>query len=408
VIQARQFKLMMVCPIAGLALLSGCRSSAPQTKGAGGPPAVPVSVAVATQQDVPVEIRAIGTVEASSVVQVKSQIAGQLLSVHFVEGREVEKGALLFNIDPRPYQEALKQAEAALQKDQAALAQAQANLGRDIAQEKNARADSDRYTSLEKQGIISRSQSEQYRTSADALHESVQADQAAIASARASLESSRASIDRAKLDLNYCEIRSPISGRVGNLLVHPGNLVSVNSADPLVIIHQITPIFISFGVPEDQLPMVRRRSGMGQLVVDASPQGEADKHIRGTLSVIDNTVDTNTGTIKLKATFANSERTLWPGQFVNVALTLDTLRQATLVPSEAVQSGQKGQFTFVVKPDQTVEARVVTLGPAVGHNLVVKSGIEPGETVVTDGQLRLFPGARIQAVSASKLDSPGQ
>jgi len=352
-----------------------------------------------------VEIRAIGTVEPSSIVQVKAQISGELLSVHFVEGANVNKGDLLFKIDPRPYEEALRQAEAALQKDTAQLRQAEANRARDIAQEKNAQSDASRYAALEKEGVISRSQGDQYRTTADALRESVRADEAAIESARASIQSDRSAIDRAKLELAYCEIRSPISGRAGNLLVHPGNLVSANGQSPLVVIHQITPIFVSFGVPEEQLSAVRRLSGTRKLAVQATLQGDTGKVASGVLSVIDNTVDPNTGTIKLKATFANEERVLWPGQFASVVLTLDKRNNAIVVPAEAVQVAQKGQMIFVVKADQTVEPRPVKVGPAIGRKLIIESGIAAGETVVTDGQLRLFPGARVQAVPASKVDS---
>jgi multidrug efflux system membrane fusion protein len=385
-----------------IALLCGC--SAPKVQTAGPPPAVPVSVAVATLETAPVEIHAIGTVEPSSIVQVKSQISGELLSVHFVEGANVNKGDLLFKIDPRPYEDALRQAEAALQKDTAQLRQAEANLARDTAQEKNAQAESARYTALAKEGVISRSQSDQYKTSADALREALRADEAVIESARASIQSDRAAIDRAKLDLSRCEIRAPISGRAGNLLVHPGNLVAANSQEPLVVIHQITPIFVSFGVPEEQLAAIRRRSA-GKLLVQASFQNEPDKTARGVLTVIDNTVDPNTGTIKLKAAFDNKERLLWPGQFVNVSLTLDTRNNAVVVPAEAVQAAQKGQFVYVVKPDQSVESRIVTVGPALGRKIIIESGVNAGETVVTDGQLRLFPGAHVKPVPASKVDS---
>jgi multidrug efflux system membrane fusion protein len=385
------------------ALLCGCTAPKVQSAG-GGPPPVPVSVAVATQETAPVEVHAIGTVEPSSIVQVKSQIAGELNSVHFVEGADVNKGDLLFKIDPRPYEEALRQAEAAVQKDTAQLRQAEANLGRDNAQLRNAQSDATRYTQLEKEGVISRSQSDQYRTSADALRESVRADEAAIESAKASVQSDRSAIDRAKLDLSYCEIRSPLSGRAGNLLVHPGNLVQASGTNPLVVIHQIAPIFVSFGVPEDQLSAIRSRSAGRKLEVAASMQNEPGKVTRGVLTVIDNTVDPATGQIKLKATFGNTERVLWPGQFVNVSLTLDSRQNAVVVPSEAVQAAQKGQFIYVVKSDQTVEPRVVTVGPAIGRKIIVESGIAAGETVVTDGQLRLFPGARIQAVPASKAD----
>jgi multidrug efflux system membrane fusion protein len=383
-------------------LLIGC--NAPKAQMAGPPPAVPVSVAVATQESLAVEIRAIGSVEPSETVQVKSQIAGELMNVRFVEGGEVNKGDLLFEIDPRPYREALRQAEAALARDGAQLRQAQANLARDEAQSKFASADAARYQDLAKAGVVSRAQSDQSMTNADALRESIRASQATIESARAAIESDRSAVDRAKLDLSYCEIRSPISGRAGNLLVHAGNLVKSNDT-ALVVINKIKPTFVTFAVPENRLSAIRESSRTRKLPVEVSLQEDPGKHVRGILSVIDNTVDVNTGTIRLKATFPNEAGLLWPGQFVTVGLTLDTLRNATVVPAEAVQPGQQGQFVYVVKPDQTVEPRVVTAGAVMGRKMIIEKGIAPGEKVVTDGQLRLFPGAKIEPVAAGKIDS---
>jgi multidrug efflux system membrane fusion protein len=382
-------------------LLAGC--SKPQAQAGGGMPPVPVSVAVAAQESVPVEVRAIGTVEPSTTVQIKSQVAGELLSVHFTEGRDVNKDDLLFEIDPRPYRDALAQAEAAVAKDRAQLAQAQANVGRDQAQAKSAEADARRYEELAKEQVASTMQATQQRATADAARESVNADQAAIESARASLDSDQAAIARAKLDLSYCEIRSPVSGRTGNLLVHPGNLIKVNDV-ALVVINQITPIFVSFGVPEEQLDAIRQRA-KDNLVVQAATDAEPDKISRGRLKVVDNAVDSNTGTIRLKAVFDNSDHLLWPGQFVNVVLTLNTQSNAIVVPSEAVQDGQRGQFIFVVKSDQTVETRPVTVARTIGKKTVIAKGVAPGETVVTDGQMRLYPGAKIQAVAAGKVDN---
>lgn len=375
-----------------------------QAQQTGGMPPVPVSVAVATEESIPVEIRAVGTVEPSSTVQIKSQVAGQLASVHFTEGRDVNKDDLLLDIDPQPYRDALAQAEAAVAKDRAQLAQAQANVGRDSAQAKSAEADAYRYEQLAKEGVAPQMQATQTRATADAAHESVRADQAAIASAQASLESDQAAVARAKLDLNYCEIRSPLSGRAGNLLVHPGNLVKVNDV-ALVVINRITPVFVSFGVPEERLNAVKQRSAAGRLEVEAYSDADPQRIARGSLKVIDNAVDSTTGTIKLKAVFDNPDRMLWPGQFVNVRLTLDTESNAIVVPSEAVQDGQRGQFICVVKPDQSVEFRPVTVDRTIGRKAVIAKGVAPGETVVTDGQLRLFPGARIQPVPASKIDN---
>ncbi|MDQ6698568.1 MAG: efflux RND transporter periplasmic adaptor subunit [Acidobacteriota bacterium] len=382
---------------------AGCKPQNAQS--AGPPPPVPVSVAVAKSETVPAEIHAVGTVEPSAVIQVKSQVAGELLRVRFTEGGNIKKGDLLFEIDPRPYRQTLRQTEAAVERDQAQLRQAEANLARETAQSRNADSDATRYDQLAKEGVVSKTQNDLFRTSADALRQSMRADQAAIESARASVESDRAAVERAKLDLNYCEIRSPVSGRAGNLLVHPGNLVKANGDNPLVVINQVTPIFVTFGAPEEHLTEIRRNSASRKLLVTASPQDDPGKLIRGALSVVDNTVDTNTGQIRLKATFDNKERLLWPGQFVNVALTVGEQKNAITVPSEAVQPGQQGQMIYVVKPDQTVEPRIVTVGATHGGSVIVEKGVAAGETIVTDGQLRLFPGARIQAVAASKIDS---
>ena len=264
-------------------------------------------------------------------------------------------------------------------------------------------ADAYRYEQLAKEGVAPQMQATQTRATADAAHESVRADEAAIESARASLQSDQSAVARAKLDLGYCEIHSPVTGRAGNLLVHPGNLVKVNDV-ALVVINGMAPIFVSFGVPEDQLDTVRQRA-RSSLPVEASPSAEPNHVARGVLKVIDNSVDANTGTIRLKAVFDNADRMLWPGQFVNVLLTLNTQRNATVVPSEAVQDGQHGQFIFVVKADQTVESRPVTVDRVIGHKAVIGKGVAAGETVVTDGQLLLFPGAKIQPVPAGKVDN---
>ena len=379
--------------------LEACRSR--EVKSAGPPPPVPVSIAIAAEESVPQEIRAVGTVEPSSVVQIKSQISGELTEVRFVEGGEVRKGDRLLQIDPRPYQEALRQSEAAVSRDRAQQRQAEANLARDNAQLKNADAIATRWAALQKQGVIAREQSDQMRTNADTLRESVRAGAAAVESARASVENDLAAVEKAKLDLSYCEIRSPISGRAGNLLVHAGNLVKASDV-PLVVINQIEPIFVSFGVPEQHLAEIRKNSTARKLPVRVSLKEEPSKIARGSLAVIDNTVDNATGTIRLKATFDNHERILWPGQFVNAVLVLDTLKNMTVIPSEAVQAGQQGQFVYVVKPDQSVERRDVTLGATLENRVIVEKGVAPGETVVTDGQLRLFPNAHIQAVPGGK------
>jgi membrane fusion protein, multidrug efflux system len=383
--------------------LAGCQTE--KTQSAGPPPPTPVSIAVAAEQSVPTEVQAVGTVESSAVIQVKSQISGELVKVAFTEGADVKEGDLLFEIDSRPYQEALRQAEAALNRDTANLHQAEANREKDVAQSHSLEADASRNAQLAKEGIVSHTQDEQSRAASESNHAAINADQAAIESYRASVESDRSAIDRAKLDLTYCQIRSRVTGRAGNLLVHEGNIVSANTTN-LVVINKMDPIWISFGVPEEHLAAIQRSSAGRKLAVQAIPKDTQNpKPVRGELSVIDNTVDSTTGTIRLKATFENAKRQLWPGQFVNVSLTLDTQARAIVVPSEAVQPGQKGQMVYVVKPDQTVEPRNVRAGAIHGSEVVIQEGLAAGETVVVDGQLRLFPGAHIQPVAASKVDS---
>jgi len=393
-------KIQFVLLGAAIVFAAACTEKKVQTAG-GGPPPVPVSVATAASESVPVEIRVVGDVEPSSTVQIKSQVAGELTSVHFTEGQNVEKGQLLFEIDARPYEEAMRQAEANVARDEAQLNQAEATRLKDIASLKNAEADADRYTALQKEGVVSRQQADASRTNADVLKESIRADEAAVESARASINADVSAVATAKLNLSYCRIESPVSGRTGNLLVQAGNLVKVNDV-PLVVINRIAPIFISFSVPEEQLSQVRARYASGsKLGVEVTPQDSPGAASHGVLTVVDNTVDTTTGTIKLKATVPNDDHRLWPGQFVNVVLTLDTQRDATVIPSEAVQAGQQGSFVYVVKLNKTVEARPVTVGQTLERRVVIDKGLAAGETVVTDGQLLLAPGAPV-------FELPGQ
>jgi membrane fusion protein, multidrug efflux system len=369
---------------------------------AGGPPPVPVALAKATQESIPLEVRVVGTIEASARVEVKSQVAGELLRVYFTEGQNVKKGEPLFELDARPYEDALRQAQALLARDKAQLQQAEAGLARDNAQLKYADADAARYTELAKAGVISRAQSDQVRTTADVTRESARATQASIETAKAGIESDMAAIERAKLDISYTKINAPISGRTGNLLVHAGNLVKPNDV-PLVVINQLTPIWTTFSVPEQHLGTIRRLAAQRKLPVRVSLQDDPGRSITGELSVIDNTVDASTGTIRLKAVFPNSDGLLWPGQFVNVTLNLDTIANAIVVPAEAVQEGQQGRFIYVVKEDKSVEPRLVTAGRIFDRRIVIEKGIQAGDTVVTDGHLRLYPGAKVVQVDMKRL-----
>jgi multidrug efflux system membrane fusion protein len=389
-----------------LVCLLGCAKQddkANKTKGV--LPPTPVTIAQAQALDIPIQVRQIGSVEPVAVIAVKALIGGELTKVFFKEGEEVKKGQELFEIDPRPYQQALAQAQAAVQKDIALVTQAEANLARDRAQAANAKQQAQRYAGLAAEGVISKDQNDSYQTTSQAQSESVRADEAALGSAKASVVSDNTAIDTAKLELSYCYIRSPIDGRAGSILIQAGNLVKANDTNALVNINQIQPVYVTFSAPEQLLPEIRRYNAGHALAVSAKGVADGSNSgvtATGQLTFIDNAVDSTTGTIKLKATFPNNDHALWPGQFITVVMTLRVLNHATVVPSEAIQSGQKGQFAFVVKPDQTVETRVVTVGQTVDNQIVVETGISPGETVVTDGQLRLFPGAHIRVVPAAK------
>jgi multidrug efflux system membrane fusion protein len=343
---------------------------------------------------VPVDISVIGNVEAYATITVKAQVGGELTKVHFEEGDFVKSGDMLFTIDARTYQAQLSQAEASLAKSTAQLAQAEANLARDVASEKYSRAQAERYNRLTKEGIISKEQNDQVQSNLDALVQGINADKAAIQSAKADIASMKAAIENAHVMLGYTTIRSPIDGRTGNLAVKQGNIVSSNTTD-LMTINRVQPIYVTFSVPESQLRSIKRYMGEGKLKVMAASQDDPGPPEVGVLTFIDNAVDTSTGTIKLKGTFQNTNRKLWPGEFIRVILRLTTQPDAVVVPNQAVQTGQDGQYVFVVKQDQTVESRPVTVGSRVDQELVVESGLKAGETVVTEGQLRLAPGMRV-------------
>jgi membrane fusion protein, multidrug efflux system len=363
---------------------------------------VPVTVASSTTKDVPVEVRVIGTVEAFSTVAVKSQVTGELKEVHFKEGDEVKSGDRLFLVDPRPFEWELKRVEANLLRNVAQGKQAQANLARDSAQAKLAGVEAQRFERLVQQGIVAREEYDRARANLDALEAVVNADRAAIENSEQAVHADRAAIENVRLQLDYSSIKSPISGRTGSLMVHQGNVVRANET-PLVTINQISPLYVGFAVPEQTLPDIKKYMAAGNLRVDANPTNDEQGAVHGDLTFVDNAVDSNTGTIRLKATFANKERRLWPGQFVNVVMTLTRERGAVVVPSQAVQAGQSGPYVFVVKPDLSVESRPVVVGRTVGGEAVIAKGVRSGERVVTDGHLRLVPGSIVEIKSSLEV-----
>jgi multidrug efflux system membrane fusion protein len=392
-----------------LALLScwisqGCIRKDPQPagkkmEGGGG---VPVTVATVTRKDVPLDLLLVGNVEAYLTITVKAQVSGELTRVSFREGDYVKRGELLFTIDPRQLEAQLSQAQANLARDEAQLGLVEANLARDKAQEKYAEAQVSRYVTLLEHALISKEQAEQVRTSAEAASAAVEADEAAIRSARATVAATRATVENIKVQLGYTSIRSPIDGRTGNLNVKQGNVVTANSTD-LMTINQVQPIYVTFSVPEARLPEIRK----SQLVL-ATPQTTTAIMETGEVAFIDNAVDPTTGTIKIKGTFANKERKLWPGEFVRVTLRLGTQQNALVVPNQVVQTGQEGSYVFVIKDDRTAEMRPVVTGARVDQDLVVEKGLRIGETVVAEGQLRLAPGMRVQIQSSQDEPPKGR
>jgi multidrug efflux system membrane fusion protein len=393
--------------VTGFVLLvgaAGCSGSAAGPGGGGGGRggrgrgeggAVPVVTTKVAERDVPVDLAAIGNVEASTTISVRSQVTGQLQNVSFREGDFVKKGQLLFTIDRRPFEAALQQAQANLVRDQALLNQAEAQLTRDGAQAEYSQLSAERQANLQKNGIVSKDVLEQARASAEAQAAAVKADRAAVESARAQLVAQQAAVDNAKLQLDYCTIESPIDGRTGNIAVKSGNLVTANNTE-LMTIAQVEPIFVTFSVPAIQLgPVKAGFGGKDKIAVTVTPQDGAATPVQGDLAFIDNAVDASTDTIKLKGRFTNSDHRLWPGQFARVSVRVTTIPHAVVIPNQAVQTGQDGQFVFLVKGD-AVDQQAITTGQRVGEDVVVEKGLQAGQTVVTEGQLRLEAGTKIQ------------
>ncbi len=350
--------------------LMGCPKPPPPKSA---PPPAPVTVAVSQKKTVPIQVRTIGTVKALAMVSIRPRVGGEITEVHFKEGDYVTKNQKLLIIDPRPYEVAVRSAQAALGKSREVLRGAERELER-----------------LERVGVASAVELDVARTNA--------------ASAKASVAVEEAALESAKLQLGFTTINSPIDGRVGELLVNRGNLVEATGSTPLVVIYQVSPISVAFALPEQQLPLVMAARQEGPLAVEAHLRNGESSH-KGTLSFIDNAVNTGSGTVMLKAEFPNEDRQLWPGQFVDVTLTIRERPDSVVIPSEAVQAGQKGTYVYVVKSDNTVEYRDVTVALEWGEESVIASGLSAGETVVAEGQLRLVNGAKV-SVKGNESPTP--
>ena len=356
--------------LATVLALAACSDNAAAGKGRAQAPAVPVTVGDVVEKTIAVQLTAVGNAQAYTTVGIKSQINGQLVEVRFKEGQDVRKDDLLFVIDQRPFEAALRQADAALNQRQAEVRQALAAVERDTAQLANARVQERRYRELVAKELIAREQYDQLNTNMAAMEATVEADRAAVENARAALQAAQANVDNARLQLGYTTLRSPIEGRTGNLLVQNGNILKANDEGPIVVINQIHPIYVSFAVPEQHLADIKKHRAAGPLKVLARLPRQQETLATGELTFVNNAVDQTTGTIQLKATFANQDNVLWPGQYLDVSLLI-TSRTAVVVPSQAIQPGQQGPYVFVVKPDQTVESRLVTPGVRLGAETIV-------------------------------------
>ena len=382
----RMMPIAIGCVLGSVILLAGALSTGCEAKGVSGAStgpdadaAMPVTVATATREDVPVQVQAIGWAEAYATVTIRPQVEGQLTEIHFTEGQQIKIGDLLFTIDPRPFVAALRLSEANLLKDQA--------LAQDAEREAN------RVTDLFAKNMAADRERDQARANSDAVRAQVQADEAAV--------------ENAKLRLEYCTIRSPIDGRAGVRLVDVGNIVEANKT-ALVTLNQISPIFVTFSVAERHLSLIKQQMQAAPLAVETRFADEPSDPIIGRLAFVDNQVDTLTGMVRLKATFPNEDHRLWPGRFVNVALTISKQQDAVVVPTSAVQTGQHGTFVFVVRGDSTVEMRPVSVGANVHERTVLSEGVQAGEVVVTDGQLRLTPGVKVRSKANANAEAASQ
>jgi multidrug efflux system membrane fusion protein len=402
-------RLGVVLAVAGLSaiLFTGCTNKAQQSFAR--PPA-PVSVTEAVTQDVPTYLDAIGKTVAREVVSIQPQVSGRITQIHFTDGANVRKGDLLFTIDPRPFEANLRQAQANVSRDAALKKQAEANLARDEAQVKYGDIQAKRYRQLVEQGVVSREQYEQIQTNADSLVATVEADRAAVHSADEVIKVDMAAVESAKVQLSYCYIRSPIDGRAGQRLVDVGNVVnpggsSGNSGsgngtsgngNSMLVIERLDPIYADFTISQNNLGEVQQQMSQGRLRAEVRLPDTSDYPVIGQLTFLDNAVQNNTGTVNLRVTIPNAGHLFWPGRFVNIRLVLSTIHQAVLVPASAPQMSAKGPFVYVVKQDLTAEQRPVSLGQRQGDLILVESGVQPGERVVTNGQLGVTPGGKVR------------
>ncbi len=404
-----------------LLALTGCMNRAAPA-GFARPPA-PVTVTEAAMEDVPIYLDAIGKTVARETVAIQPQVSGRILKIHFADGANIKKGDMLFTIDPAPFEAAVTQAQANVTKSIALKKQAEANMNRDLAVAKWNAVQVKRYANLVSAGVVPREQYEQLAATADSSNATVEADKAAVHSAEESIKADNAAVDRAKVELSYCYIKSPIDGRAGQRLVDVGNVVnpggssnnntnSANSNGPpsnaLLVIERLDPIYADFTISQNDLSKVQEQMHAGLLKTEVRLP-EATDPIAGTLTFLDNSVQNQTGQVNLRATVPNSDRRFWPGRFVNIRLVLNTIRGAVLVPATAPQMSAKGSYVYVVKQDMSVDQRPVTLGQRQGDQIVIEQGVQPGERVVTNGQVGVTPGGKVRIETpANNQGSPNQ
>jgi len=406
--EGRRSLLRSLLYLTGLSacLFTGCVNKAQQNFDR--PPA-PVTVTEAITQDVPTYLDAIGKTVAREVVSIQSQVSGRITKIHFTDGADVKKGDMLFTIDTRPFEANLRQAQANVSRDNALKKQAEANLAKDVAQAKWGEVEVKRYGILVQGGVVPREQYEQLRANADSLNAAVEADRATVHSAEEAIKVDAAAVESTKVQLSYCSIRSPIDGRAGQRLVDVGNVVNPGgssgngsssgtsgSSNSLLVIERLDPIYADFTISQDKLADVQQQMQAGRLKTEVRLPDTPENSVTGQLTFLNNAVENATGTVNLRATIPNTGHRFWPGRFVNIRLVLNTIHGAVLVPANAPQMSGKGSYVYVVKQDSTVEQRQVSLGQRQGDLIVVESGVQPGERVVTNGQLGVTPGGKVR------------